>query len=132
MNKLIKTLEHIPEDAKITLSDVGLSIGHFHISDHHDQDCCEHVYVDWEQLKYHFEAIRNLHPTSLEIKGVEQMGILLVFRAKYNFKTPIKVFLPCYNDQNGYYSDELKLVVEDTRDNHKTIIDINPFVDDVI
>lgn len=70
------------------------------ISDHHDQDCCEEVYADFEQLEdtnFMNEDFETLH-----IEGVEDAGIRI-----NNY------FVPCYNIQNGYYSGNLTILVRD-------------------
>ena len=63
---------------------------------HHEQDCCEQVYADFCVLKDQF--IMDVEFDSVEIQKVEGSG----FRLN-------KTFIPCYNKQNGYYSDRLEL-----------------------
>jgi hypothetical protein len=79
------------------------------LSDYHDQDCCENVYADWEILKHYEKQIDGYDEYSnLVIKGVPEMGILLCFG-----DDPLrKVLIPCYNEQNGYYSTNLELKVK--------------------
>ena len=65
--------------------------------DYHSQDCCEHVYADFSNLdsgilKHKFENI-HLERTN---EG-------------FRFGDTRKYFVPCYNEQNGYYSDNLKI-----------------------
>lgn len=66
----------------------------------HEQDCCENNYADFGQI--------------------DDLAL------SYSFKTPLKfelcdegfrfgdgqkwVFVPCYSDQNGYYSNELDII----------------------
>lgn len=41
-----------------------------------------------------------------------------------------KFFVPCYNEQNGYYSDKLELILHKNNETEK--IDITDFVEDNI
>ena len=78
---------------------------------YHDQDCCENVYADFGALndtgfeKFIIEYInkersRYFDP-SIDIEFVEDYG----FRINgYG--------VPCYNSQNGYYNDNLELIIE--------------------
>jgi len=71
------------------------------ITDYHEQDCCEYVYADFEQLKT--TAIMNevfKREDLLNMVGVKDNGIKLK-----------SYMIPCYNEQNGYYSDQLELIV---------------------
>jgi len=74
--------------------DNGIVIGYEHY-----QDCCEHVYADFESLKY--SSILNHNFGCLSIEDVPDFGIKL-----NGFP------IPCYNDQNGYYSDDLQLIIK--------------------
>jgi cellulose synthase/poly-beta-1,6-N-acetylglucosamine synthase-like glycosyltransferase len=62
------------------------------------------------------------------IKSVEDMGFLLCFEESYGYGE--KVFVPCYNEQNGYYEDNLELII--SVDGVKTKIDISNLVEDHI
>lgn len=95
---------------------------------HHDQDCCEHVYGDFSIMKYHDAGLKGREIQGLVIKGVEDMGFLLCFDCGYSDN--VKVFIPCYNYQNGYYSDDLSLVVD--VDGVKTTVVITDLVEDQI
>ncbi len=91
------------------------------LSSYHDQDCCENVYADFEQLKT--TAIENeefTYEDLLQMQGIEDTGV------------KIKGYLiPCYNSQNGYYSSNLEMVVESP--NKPTVkIDVSNFVEDQI
>ena len=70
------------------------------ISFDHDQQCCEINYADFEQLD----------SLAREVDFSEQ----LVFEScDYGFRfgnPPINMFfVPCYSEQNGYYSNELDI-----------------------
>ena len=68
------------------------------IFDHHDQDCCEAVYADWpEDIE---EDLKDVTLETLKIEYVEDFGF------KIN-----GISVSCHNSQNGYYSDQLDLIV---------------------
>lgn len=79
------------------------------ISSFHEQDCCESVYADFSVMKYHKEQIIGKSVRNIVIKSVEGMGFLLVFEIGYHEDG--KVFIGCYNYQNGYYSSDLSLSI---------------------
>lgn len=111
--------------------DNGTVLGYYH-----DQDCCEQVYADWEYLNQY-----NILPSTGEIISIydiefdedivnnlefeKNMGIKLVS------KTGDKWFVPCYNEQNGYYNDELELLIG-IKDKPTITIDISDYVEDRI
>lgn len=70
----------------------------------HERDCCESVYAEWEAISDYSRIIGKKYE-SLTIKGVEGEGLLLCFDNE-------KVFIPCYNEQNGYYSDDLSIIIK--------------------
>lgn len=66
----------------------------------HIQDCCEHNYADFEQIddiayQFEFEEPIIFEP---------------VYGAGFRFGNPYKmIFVPCYSDQNGFYSNEVDI-----------------------
>ena len=86
------------------------------IRDLHDQDCCEHVYADWKQLE-DTSVMSHDFPEKIKIEGVEGSGIRID-----------GYFIPCYNEQNGYYGSNLSIEITYPT---KTI-DITKFVEDRI
>lgn len=110
------------EVQEISNSNSGIKIGKdWSLTDSHEQDCCENVYADWDALKAH-ESWFGSSVTGITIKSVKGMGFLLCFEVYGTYK----YFVPCYNEQNGYYSSELHLVVKDGKDTK--IIDISDSV----
>ncbi len=83
----------------------------FTIRDHHDQECCESVYADIDTVLLYKDQLVGKKFNSVTIKGVYEMGFLLCFNLKDDFGDGVKVFIPCYNIQNGYYSDQLELII---------------------
>lgn len=72
---------------------------------YHAQDCCENVYADWEYIK---EEIRTYEKfDEILIEKVENAGFRIQFKTRniYDYY----YFIPCFNEQNGYYSNELML-----------------------
>lgn len=67
----------------------------------HDQDCCEWNYADFHQLD--------------DIARIETFSFPLSFEAVdgagFRFgNQPYKMyFVPCYSEQNGYYTDEIDI-----------------------
>lgn len=122
-------------DSKITdiiLSDESVVIktekGEIKLSYYHDQDCCESVYADFSIVKHHKDAIVGKGIKEIIIKGVSEMGFLVCFYRDYDKAE--KIFIPCYNSQNGYYSSNLELIIESNGIEKK--IDISEFIEDDI
>lgn len=66
----------------------------------HGQDCCEDNYADFEQL----DDIARVaeFSTPLKFEKVDNAG--------FRFGDENKMFfVPCYSDQNGYYSSDLQI-----------------------
>lgn len=70
----------------------------------HAQDCCEHNYADCAQLD---DIARNtaFDTNNLEIEILENQGF------RFGNKPSKMFFVPCYSDQNGYYSTNLSIFV---------------------
>ena len=88
----MKIVEVTPEHIKF---DTGFTITY-----DHDQDCCEDNYADFEQLddiarSYKFDE-------DLVFEAVPESGF------RFGDKRAM-FFVPCYSDQNGYYSSEISI-----------------------
>ena len=87
------------------------------MSDYHEQECCEQVYAEWDGFlnrEYHAkdaiacdEAPKEF--SRMDIYCVEDAGILIHFAVDGEQGTVNKVFVPCHDIQNGYYSSDLRL-----------------------
>ena len=66
----------------------------------HDQDCCEYNYADFRQLDD--EAKYYNYDTEIKFEAVEGSG----FRFGDNNRM---FFVPCYSQQNGYYTDNIDI-----------------------
>ena len=67
------------------------------IVDYHEQDCCESVYADFSNLD---SDIMNHRFKNIELKEAKE---------GFCFGDTRKYFVPCYNEQNGYYSNYLEI-----------------------
>jgi hypothetical protein len=72
----------------------------------HEADCCEDNYADCEQLD-DIARSTDFDTANLEFEIVDGSG----FRFG---NAPAKMFfVPCYSDQNGYYSDDVDIYLND-------------------
>lgn len=94
----------------------------------HDQDCCENVYADYSIIGYYKPQLMDKDVDRIVIKGVHEMGFLVCIHYYYN--ECIKIFIPCYNFQNGYYSSNLSLWIGDEKTSK--LVDISEMVEDHI
>jgi hypothetical protein len=131
MSKVIYTKEFTESPLHIEQIDSGVKIEIgtelILINDHHESDCCEHVYADWPTLEAYKKQLGSTY-NKVELKGLEQDGFLIVFKGTWGKED--KVFIPCYNEQNGYYSSDLHLIITDGE--QATKVDISDYVTDNI
>jgi len=81
------------------------------LSYYHEGQCCEEVYPDFKYLKCLGEKFDLLHwcyPADLQIEIVKDTGFR--FGGKLE-NCENWTFVPCYNAQNGYYDDNLELII---------------------
>lgn len=90
------------------------------ISYQHEPDCCEYNWADFSILEVFYQQEEFVN---FDIIPVEDYGFLLSLEFKqipisplsdkwcYDYTPTKKIFIPCYSDQNGYYSTELTIVV---------------------
>lgn len=102
---------------------------------YHEQDCCESVYADFEMLKNYNVSVKTGKNINIkEIEFVETLELLIdgVPEAGFNIIsiTGEKFFIPCYNEQSGYYSSDLELILD--KGKTQEIMDISEFVKDDI
>ena len=131
MNKEIYKIADVGTIKEFSHGDEFLNIiadKQIEIATYHDSDCCEQVYGDFSILKYHLESLKDKKVKNIVIKSVDDMGFLIVFEG--GDQEDVKIFIPCYNFQNGYYSSNLSLTVK--VDEVKTEIDISGCVEDHI
>ncbi len=132
-NKLI--FNHTFDDlVTVTVENETLKIGPFVIEADHNQDCCEHVWAGFSVFEGHSRDLNNLGIHRLEIKAVEDIGLLFFFYEKGGYCEPrrVGVLVNCYNEQNGYYSSNLKLVIRHEDGKSEQRIDVSEVVYDMI
>ena len=102
---------------------------------YHEQDCCENVYADFEILKNYNVSVKT--GKSIDIKEIdffETLDTLVEGLLGTGFIiisiTGEKFLIPCYNEQNGYYSSDLELILD--KGKIQEIMDISEFVKDDI
>ena len=85
-------------------------------SSHHQQSCCEDAWADFSPLSTSMEDIKNLEQvTEVSISTTPKMGVVIFFyngTESFGEPTRIGVFIPCYSKNNGYYSDNLTLIIK--------------------
>ena len=86
------------------------------LEQYHSQDCCEHVYADFNVLdNYNLSTVTGKTINIRDIDFEERIENLIqpVQNAGFNMVSKIgeKFFIPCYNEQNGYYSSDLELIL---------------------
>ena len=140
MNEMIKEIEFkTPSTIKVNLLKNGdgveflLNEDIIKLEAKHNQDCCERVYADFGILSYYLNDNNYLRSPYVDfikliIKKVEKVGILLIFKRDEDYYQ--KILIPCYNEQNGYYSDNLILKI--THNGKTEEIDITECNQDLI
>ena len=93
-------------DLQVVSINEGIELANgFKLASYHEQDCCESVYADWSSLEDTGFMGRELID-ELFIYGQENLGIVLQPDLSNDYYA-----VNCYNSQNGYYSDQLGLVL---------------------
>ena len=86
------------------------------ISADHVRDCCEWNYADFPQLDD--EARAYDYDEDISFEEVENCG----FRFGDSRR---KFFVPCYSEQNGYYSSDLDITYSDSHGHIINTFNIN-------
>jgi hypothetical protein len=74
----------------------------------HERDCCEYNYADCRQLD-DIALNTEFDTSNLVFEAIEDLG----FRFG---NAPNKMFfVPCYSDQNGYYSSDVEIRINGVR-----------------
>ena len=97
--------------------------------DIHFQNCCENVYADFSTLENMQNEVGALWEiTEISVSATPKMGFTIFFyNGEISFwdKRRVWVFIPCYDEQNWYYSNDLELKI--SIDGKDTIIDITEY-----
>lgn len=75
---------------------------------YHEQSCCENVYADFNAIKDYNTLGKNADKTVFDIDFDENLIATIEILKGEGFKFN-GIFVPCHNEQNGYYSSNLKL-----------------------
>lgn len=84
----------------------------------HNQDCCEHVYIDYDHVDKAHKQVEWLGEiTSVEFWTCpEDWFLVKLYNGELDKLTnePVwdSIYLPCRNEQNWYYSDSLELIIK--------------------
>lgn len=74
----------------------------------HEQDCCECNYADFSVLTKNDVNYDYDFDEELIFTFTDGLGFLFASRDEYD--NLHGVFIPCYSDQNGYYSTEIDIL----------------------
>lgn len=83
------------------------------ITGDYEQDCCEHNYIDFEQLE----------ETALNHDFYE--GTFKIIPCEYGFRFGDHrrtFFVPCYSNQNGYYNSNINIIYRKKSDDDKCCV----------
>ena len=73
----------------------------------HEQDCCECNYADFTQITPETVGYDQEFVEPLAFSFIDGKGFRFGNYARYGISNPI--FVPCYSDQNGYYSSDINV-----------------------
>ena len=73
----------------------------------HVQDCCESNWADFSVLDTFYDG-KEFKDYFIEPVDKAGFNLVLVYSA-YEMQ---RIFIPCYSDQNGYYTDEIWIEVK--------------------
>lgn len=82
------------------------------ISYSHDQECCECNYADFSVLE-NYKNLLDKEWDDFTVGPIDGTGIMLTLIGHNEFGIPITpgILIPCYSEQNGYYSANLDISV---------------------
>lgn len=87
------------------------------LRDHHEQDCCEEVYADFDNMQAMVNPFACEGKNELDLKELDFFEDLLSSIVPIDglgfyivTKQGICILVSCYDIQNGYYSSNLSLV----------------------
>lgn len=92
-----------------------------YISYDHKQDCCEYNWADFSVLDVMLGSNKDyMEFDSFEVTTVEECGFLL--KLNLSDKRVLRcqehnIFIPCYSEQNGYYSTDIRIIYSDKDNN---------------
>lgn len=105
----------------------GATLEHYH-----DQECCEHVYADWQNMQVITKIGENfIDSNKLEFDENITDHIYLAKGVGFILedKNGIKLMVSCYDIQNGYYSSNLELIYTPKQQIKIDITDCTKYID---
>lgn len=72
------------------------------ITAHHNPECCEYNYADFEQVD-DIAMATEFDPENIVFEKADYYGFM------FGNKNGRMFFVPCYSQQNGYYSNEVDI-----------------------
>ena len=88
-------IEHVTDEAVIF--DNGNKI-----TFDHGQECCEWNYADFSNLNSNVVNYNYNFNENLQFEAIDGMGFRFGSEGHW-------IFIPCYSEQNGYYTDEIEI-----------------------
>lgn len=104
---------------------------------YHSQDCCEQVYADFQHIQVTTQLGKN-SVNSNDLEFDEDLLQHIMYAKDVGFhiedKNGVRLFVSCYNRQNGYYSSNLELQYIQNKNGREIItkVDISDCVKDEI
>lgn len=93
-------------DEKVTFSDGS------YVTYQHEQDCCEWNYADFSVLDIMYDGSEFKDYSVEPVKyGFNLVLMGVVYRRNKTWNPETKIYIPCYSDQNGYYANDVDVVV---------------------
>ena len=79
----------------------------------HNAECCERNYADFSQIEedaFNWDFSEN----NMRFEVVPGAGFRFGSKKKKKYLTPM-FFIPCYSEQNGYYSSKIEIYYNSER-----------------
>lgn len=98
----------------------------------HEKECCERVYADWLNMQIMTKmGVNSVNTNDLDFNVDLDKKITKIQNVGFEIEdnNGIRLFVSCYNKQNGYYSSNLELHYI-KKGLGRTIIDISDCVKD--
>lgn len=67
----------------------------------HDQDCCEDNFADFKQIEE--RALKEEFTLPIDFEVINEKGF------RFGNQPYAMYFIPCYSDQNGYYTSDIDI-----------------------
>lgn len=87
-----------------------------YVSYYHEQECCEHVYIDFDHVEKQRDEINAMgYVQSIELMTAPEEWVIVnlygwIIEGTYGAQCKTSIFLACRNVQNGFYNDDLSIL----------------------